>query len=156
MVLFGSDKITIKLDKFDYKPGDIINGDIFLNLKKPIQARKLSVSLIGKRKSTHYSIGSRKTSYYTFYDLDIPVGGDKEYQNEEVPFQIKIPSDILYSETARDKITDELTEKIGSFGSVIGAMTLGASHITWEVRAQLDVPMKFDLRKSQDIVISDK
>lgn len=33
---------------------------------------------------------------------------------------------------------------------------MGQSRISWSVRAQLDVPMKLDVKKSQDIVITEK
>ena len=155
MGLFGPDKITLTLEKFDFKPGESIKGHVTLNLKKPVQARKLQVSLIGKRKSTSYHNGRRSTNYTTVFDFDLPIGGEKEYQNEQVPFEIKIPSTILNSENYKEKMTDALEDKLGSVGSIIGAMAVGASHINWEVKAQLDVPMKLDVKKSQDIIISD-
>jgi len=33
MGLFGPDKITVTLDKLQYKPGDVIKGTVGLNLR---------------------------------------------------------------------------------------------------------------------------
>lgn len=49
MGLFGKEKITLTLEKYDYSPGDKIKGTVNLNLKKPTEARKLYVALIGKK-----------------------------------------------------------------------------------------------------------
>ena len=155
MGLFGKEKITLMLDKFNFKPGDTIKGNISLHLKKPMHARKLEVSLIGKRKTRRRTSRGSQTYYETIYDFDIPVDGEKEYQNEQYPFEIKIPSDILSDKTARDQIQDTLEEKIGTAGTFVSAMTMGTYRINWEVRAQLDVPMKLDVKNSQDIVISE-
>jgi len=155
MGLFGPDKITLTLEKFDFKPGESIKGQVSLNLKKPTLARKLQISLEGTRKVTSYRNGNRRTSYQKVYDFDLPIGGEKEYQNEQVPFEMKIPSTILNMETYKDKMTDALEDKLGAVGSVLGAMAAGASHIEWKVKAQLDVPKKLDIKKSQDVVISE-
>ena len=155
MGLFGKEKITLMLEKYDFKPGDTIKGNISLNLKKPVHARKLEVSLIGKRKTRHHTSRGSQTHYEKIYDFDIPIAGEKEYQNEQYPFEIKIPSDILSDKTARDTMQDSLEDKIGTAGTFISAMTMGTYRIYWEVRAQLDVPKMFDVKKSQDIVISE-
>ena len=48
--MFGSKgKIDISIQKFNYAPGDIISGNVALTLKKPVQAREMSISLIGEQ-----------------------------------------------------------------------------------------------------------
>lgn len=156
MGLFGKEKITLIMDKYDYAPGEKIKGTISLSLKKPTNARKIEVSLIGKRKTRHRTSKGTRTSYETVYDFDMPLDGEKEYQNEQYSFEIPIPSDLLYAKTARENAQDQLEDKLGAAGAFIGAMAMGQSRIDWSVRAQLDVPMKLDVKKSQDIVITEK
>ena len=156
MGLFGPDKITFTLEKYDYKPGDKIAGSVKLNLKKPTSARKLEISLIGRRKTTRRTSKGTQTSYETVYDFSVPLGGEQEYQDGQYSFEIPIPSDILYEKSAQQRAQEKLEDKLGAAGSIIGAVAMGGrSRINWSVRAQLDVPMKLDIKKSQDIVISE-
>ena len=108
MGLFGKEKITLMLEKYDYKPGEKIKGTVKLNLKKPTNARKLEVSLMGRRidKQTSMAVGpmimsggrrghQSSTHYTTVYDFKMPLDVEKDYQTGEYPFEIKIPADIL-------------------------------------------------------------
>ena len=159
MGFFGKDKMALSLEKYNYKPGDKIKGTIKLDLKKPIQARKLEISFIGRRvdKQSSASIagmasGSRghhsRTSYTNIFEFDMPVDGEKEYLNQSYPFEIKIPNDILQNNPSVE----------GKFGQASSALKMIAgvsSRIDWIVRAQLDIPKKFDVKQSQKIILSE-
>jgi len=60
---------------------------------------------------------------------------------------IPIPNDPLYANSLQNTIKDQLENNLGAVGSFIGATAMGQSRISWEVRAQLDVPMKLDINK---------
>ena len=156
MGLFGPDKITVTLDKYQYKPGDIIKGSVGLNLRKPIRARKLVVSLLGKVKTTHRdSKGHMQTEDVVIYDFTIPLDGENDYLSEMYNFEIKIQSDLLQMHSSSQQIQEMLKAKLGTVGAILGQMaTGGQSPVRWMVRTQLDIPMKLDVHKSQDIVIS--
>ncbi len=159
MGLFGKEKITLHLEKYSYKPGENIKGTIKLNLKKPTQARKLEVRLIGRRINKQSGISAAslatgnsrnrsKTQYQTVYDFKLPVDGDKEYHNEEFPFEIPIPADILSNNPTLDG-------KLGQAATAVKMLTGVSSRIDWIVKAQLDVPKAFDVKKSQKIVLNE-
>ncbi len=155
MGLFGPDKMVLNLEKTMFKPGEKIVGNIQLNLKKPMQARKLEVSLVGKLKTRRRTSKGVQTQYEKFYDFDVPIGGEQEYQNENVSFEIPIPKDVLDMKSAQHNAQDKLEEKLGALGSVVGAMTMGQSTLSWYVCSQLDVPKKLDIKDKRDIVISE-
>ncbi len=157
MGLFGPDKITVTLDKYQYKPGDIIKGSVGLNLRKPIRARKLVVSLLGKVKTTHRdSKGHMQTEDVVVYDFTIPLDGENDYLSEMYKFEIKIQSDLLQMHSSNQQIQQILQAKLGTFGAILGQIvTGGQSPVRWMVHTQLDIPMKLDVHKSQDIVISE-
>ena len=157
MGLFGPDKITVTLDKYQYKPGDIIKGSVGLNLRKPIRARKLVVSLLGKVKTTHRdSNGHMQTEDVVIYDFTIPLDGENDYLSEMYKFEIKIQSDLLQMHSSNQQIQQILQAKLGTFGAILGQIvTGGQSPVRWMVHTQLDIPMKLDVHKSQDIVISE-
>jgi len=159
MGLFGPDKITLNLEKYNYTPGETIKGTIKLNLKKPTLARKLEVAFIGRRidrQSSASVIGMASggrhhhssTTYTTVYEFKMPVDGEKEYQKDEYPFEIKIPSDILQNNPT-------LEGKLGQAATAIKMLAGVSSRIEWFVKAHLDVPKKLDIKKSQKIVLSE-
>jgi hypothetical protein len=158
MGLFSKDKITLTLEKYDYRPGEKIKGMIKLNLKKPVLARKLEVSFIGKRidKQSSASVAgfasgrkgySSHTHYTKVFDFTIPVDGEKQYQNQEYPFEIKIPDNILSTNPTLDG-------KLGQAATAVRMLTGASSRIDWIVRTSLDIPKKFDVNKTQKIIIS--
>lgn len=156
MGLFGPDKIVITLDKYQYKPGDTIKGSVGLNLRKPVHARKLQVSLLGKVRTTHRdSKGHVQTQDVVVYEFTLPLDGENDYLGEMYNFEIKIQQDILQMHSSTQQLQQILQQKLGTFGTILGQMAMGGqSPVRWMVHTQLDIPMKFDVQKSQDIVIS--
>ncbi|MCX6667620.1 MAG: hypothetical protein NTV74_05220 [Euryarchaeota archaeon] len=156
MGLFGPDKITVTLDKYQYRPGDVIMGSVGLNLRKPTRARKLVVSLLGKVKTTHRdSKGRMHTEDVIVYDFTIPLDGENDYLSEMYKFEIKIQSDLLQMHSSTQQIQQLLQSKLGAIGGILGQMAMGGQGpVRWMVHAQLDIPMKLDVHKTQDIAIS--
>ena len=161
MGLFGKEKITLMLEKYDYRPGETIKGTVTLNLKKPTAARKLEVALIGRKisKQSNMAVGPMvmgggkrghhsSTQYQTVYNFSIPLGGDMEYHQGEYPFEIKIPSDILQNNPT-------LEGKLGQAATAVKLLAGVSSRIDWIVKTQLDVPMGLDVKNSQKIVLSE-
>jgi len=151
MGLFGPPKITMKLDKFSFNPGEVVNGTVTINLKKPTYARKLEVSLIGVRRTSQMTNKGSKTSWQTVYSFEIPVSGEKEYQNETIQFQLPIAQDVLNAKTSQQAVQDGLEDKLGTAGSLISAVAVGTGQTKWKIRAQLDIPKAFDVKIDQDI-----
>jgi len=159
MGLFGGEKITLTLEKYDYRPGDTVKGTIKLNLKKPVQARKLTVAFIGKKIQHQSSAsvagiamgssGRRGSSHSSqiVYNFDMPLDGEKEYHKQEYPFEMKIPSDLLQN-------APKLEGKMGTTVKALQVLGGVSTRIDWYVKAELDVPMKIDVKKSQKIVLS--
>jgi hypothetical protein len=59
--MFGSKgKINISIQKTNYAPGDTVSGNVALTLKKPVEAREMSISLIGEQLMTHTQDISRR------------------------------------------------------------------------------------------------
>jgi len=152
MGLFGPPKITMTLEKYNFIPGEIAKGTVKLNLKKPIYARKLLVSLIGVRRVRQ----GNSWKWQKVYDFDMPISGEKDYQQEEVPFELHIPPDILQARTQQQAIQEGLEGKLGGAGSLISAVAVGTGTTNWKIRAQLDVPKKLDVKVDQDIQLYSK
>jgi hypothetical protein len=154
MSLFGTDKISLTLEKYYFKPGDKIKGTVKLYLKKPTKAKKLEVSFIGTKKDIQTGMGigptasdSRQTKTIKVYDFTLPLDGEKNYQEEEYSFELKIPEDIF--QTAQ-----KLNGKIGTAITALKTISGVYSSVDWCVKSELDVPMSLDVKKSQKIVLS--
>ena len=85
-IAFWKGKIELMLQKHSYSPGETINGEIHLKLKKPIKARKIEIRLLGQEKITSRHVSSRggyhtRTNTYTICDVRIPLDGEKDYLN---------------------------------------------------------------------------
>jgi len=152
MGLFGAPKISLTLEKYNFTPGELAKGTIKLNLKKPTYARKLQVSLMGVRKVRR----GNNWQWQKVYDFDMPVSGEKDYQQEQIPFELKIPPDILDARTSQQAIQDSLEDKLGAAGKFISAVSVGTGKTEWKIRAQLDIPKKLDVKATQDIQLYGK
>jgi sporulation-control protein spo0M len=149
---FGKGKIDIAIQKTNYAPGATVSGNVALTLKKPVQAREVSISLIGTAWVTTYSgtttssgvgitggegitLGTRKSSsswkeHKRIYDFKQQLDREKEYTGaREYHFEIRIPADILS----------------------LGTQTTG--RIKWCLLAKLDIPRGLDIKKKVDITI---
>lgn len=95
-------QIEIILDKYQYSPGETINGKIKLTIKKPMISKELKISLIGQQKirSRRMNINKRtSTNEYKnveIFNFTMPLHKQKEYsiRGQEIDFQIKIPENI--------------------------------------------------------------
>ena len=116
-------------------------------MKKPTYARKLLVSIIGVRKVRQ----GNSWKWQKVYDFDMPISGEKDYQQDQVQFELHIPPDILDPRTQQQAIQEGLENKLGAAGSFISAVSVGTGKTNWKIRAQLDIPKKLDVKIDQDI-----
>jgi len=161
MGLFGGEKISLMLEKYNFTPGEVIKGKVKLNLKKPVNARKLEVAFVGRmiQKQSAASVAGlasmasgrgaqSKTEYTTVFSFKMPLAGEKEYHNEEYPFEIKIPDNILQD-------NQKLEGKAATAATALKVLGGVSSRVDWFVKTELDVPMKLDIKKSQKIILSE-
>ncbi len=163
---FKKDQIDIKLEKYTYTPGETIKGSVGLKLKRPLQAKKLMVALIGQRIVHQGSIAvgpvrvgnqGQQTQVYTIYHFEIPLDEEAVYYHEFYPFEIQIPSDILQS--AQQNFNSTLTglgKTLSDIAQVMNQLSLSDSRVEWSVEAKLQVPLKIDIVNSQKIVLSEQ
>ena len=155
MGLFSKNKLTLKLEKFAFAPGETIKGSFIIDLKKTYYIRKIQVSLIGRRKEEYvHPKNGVSYNYYNVFDFDLPLAPEGDYQYQQFHFEIKIPSNILqHSETPVGFDPDSTLGKIQQFGRAFTNAKLFP--IEWLVQAHIDIPKNFDLKKKQEIIISE-
>ncbi len=153
--------MTLQLEKYDFKPGDVIKGYVKLNLRKPQQGRKLLVAFRGTRVDTvmvrttdskgipSSHMEKIKTIIYNF---ELPLDEENTYLTEMYPFEIKIPADLLATIDQKPPV-----HNLELFGHTLPLQMSNAplsTVILWTVNGHLDVPLKIDVRAEQQIVVS--
>ncbi len=163
---FKKDQIDVKLEKYAYTPGETIKGHVGLKLKRPVNAKKLMVALIGLRivHQGNIAIGpirvgnqGQQTQVYTIYHFEIPLDEEAVYYHEFYPFEIQIPPDILQS--AQQNFNSTLTglgKTFSEIAQVMNQLSMSGSRVEWSVEATLQIPLKIDIANSQKIVLSDQ
>lgn len=154
MLGLGKGKITIKLTKFNFNVGDTISGVVTLDLKKPVQARELSIALRGDRKSPGgIQRGDRNQQNKRVYEFEVHLDGEKEYQpGMEYPFEIVVPDNV-------QSVNTNMPGSGGVLGSVMkvaqtaAAITGNFTMLKWYLHAKLDMPKGIDIKDNQDISI---
>ena len=139
----GKGKIDLILEKTSYAHGEVVNGQIKMMLKKPIQAKGVIVTLFAERVTTTMYNGSRQRKTQKVFEFSIPVDGEKLYEatQKDYTFQIQVPQENEIK--VEGKIGGAL-KAIQSFGKMM-------SPTKWFIEAKLDVPKGFDVRKKQQI-----
>ena len=159
--LFHKDQMTLQLEKYDFKPGDVIKGYLKLNLRKPLQGRKLTVAFRSTRIDTvmvtsHDSKGIPSTHMQKIktiiYNFEQPLDQENAYLSEMYPFEIKIPADILATIDQKAPVHN-LNIMGHTLPIPLGNQPL-STVIEWTVDGHLDVPLKIDVRATQQIVVS--
>jgi len=148
---FGKGKIEIQVPKFNFSPGETIDGNVILTLDKPMKAKGVTIELIGTKKSSslNMSKGRHSSSKTTIFNFKQPLDGEKEYSASELKykFQIKIPNDVLTQQAFGADIAGTLIKSAQ-------ILTGTSSRINWYLIARLDIPWKIDVSKKLQINIA--
>jgi hypothetical protein len=173
---FSKGKINIAIQKTNYAPGDIISGNVALTLKKPVNAKEVSISLIGEEITTRGGdiVGGRMGGGFTgvgrswgggtgggqgsptiqrIYDFKQQLDSEKEYsEGREYHFEIKIPADIL---GVGPQMPGGKLGQVLKVGQTVAAITGAVSRqrLQWYLLAKLDIPGGLDVSKKVDITI---
>jgi len=151
LIARGKGKITLRLDKMEFIPGETISGTLSLKMKKPVEAGSLNVGILGTMERTSYSRNpkggmSRNTRHETVFDFKKPIDGQKTYSGyKDYNFQLKIPTDIYKSSTG-NAVADTLVKS----AQILSGVT---SKIKWFVKANLEMK-GFDISKKVRINIA--
>lgn len=146
---FGKGSAEIRLDKYEFSPGETIKGNVKFTLKKVVHAKAVNIRLVGERKQSNFG-SQRKTFGNKGYVFDFikPLDMEKDYSGEfSYDFEINIPSNVLNQLSLGDGVAGTL---IKSAQILSGTNT----YINWYVTAYLDIPAGIDVSKKVQINIS--
>jgi len=139
---FGRGNIEVILEKYNYSPGETIEGKIILKLKKPIRAKKLKVGLRGEKKTKEIGEKPPEQKKTFIFNFEMPLDKEKEYFKGEYDFEIKIPKNVLAPKSA-----------IGSVLKGIQILSGRETRVNWYIIAYLDIPSGFDISKKVQVNI---
>lgn len=151
MGLLSKGTIELHLKKYNFNPGDEIEGTVRIKLKKPRPGKELTVSFIGQKIDRYVTtsgvIGSssRKGAdsdkkVQTIYSFKLPLAGEQEYHNNEYNFSILIPQDILdFREKSGPEMSEGMKTTMTAFTTIAGGTTHTDSKLKWMIKARLDI-----------------
>ncbi|MFH0922961.1 MAG: hypothetical protein V1811_02790 [Candidatus Micrarchaeota archaeon] len=144
--------IELLTDKTSYAFGETVTGKIRLKLKQPKKANALELRFYGeKSKGVAVSLGSSSNRAGSnaperIAEVRITVDGEKEYFNQEYPFEFALPKQnpvgLPDSEFAKTAI------------QVVAAFSGGTINVKWFLEAHLDLPMSIDISKKIQLTVA--
>ena len=149
-------KMVIVPEKFNYTAGETIKGKLTLTTKKPIKATSLKVSLVAVEKTSSVqrtgSSMKKSTNTKTVFNFEMPLDGEKEYNNAEYDFEIKIPENVMQR-------TNQMPDIGGGLGTALKAakyLTSGqtSNQIIWHLLGDLNIPGGRDIANKVQLNIT--
>lgn len=149
-------KIQITPGSFNYSPGDTVSGQLSLQLRKPVKASELSISLVGER----VSYNSRRTGFsrqpnyqgsnrtvQTVYNVKQVLDGSKEYSSGErsYNFKIKLPKNMISNFESDNAVMNTIVKT--------AQVIEGVNAINWYLVGDLDA-VGIDVKKKVQINIT--
>ena len=151
--MFGTSpgKIEIQIDKFNFRPGETIEGTVALRIKKPVKAKGVKIQLVCER-TQNLIASNRSRNKQIIFDIEQELDGEKEYEASEeslvYPFRIRIPKDLF-------KKPDFGEGGVGKMFNALGDIASALSNVKWTLIGRLDIPMGSDLSKKININITE-
>ncbi|KAA0005652.1 MAG: DUF3592 domain-containing protein [Thermoplasmata archaeon] len=164
------EKIEIKIKKTSYKPGEVIEGNVFLSFKKQIHGKSLKVSFNGEKIVGQSSRNGYQEVNFTFCKDEVVLDVEKDYFNESYPFRLKIPEDALQKAKDFDwreygfvlnkqvKPSDRLSSLSKKASKILEySQSPGFIHFNeynqWYIEVVLETPKRFDIKSRKNINI---
>ena len=138
--------IELLTEKTSYSFGETVKGKIRLKLKQPKNAKALELRFWGEVTQTTVQFGSStdtKQQKRIVSEVRVALDGEKEYFNQEYPFEFALPK--------RD--AHELNDALKTIVGVAQTLTGGFPNTKWFLQARLDVPMSLDINKTMQLNI---
>ena len=144
----GSMKLT--LPRTTFGAGEAITGSFELLVKKPIEGKKLIVSLIAKEVETYYRNGKRHTRTHEVYRDEKIIEEARSYHpghKATHEFEIQAPGDGSSQAQVPD---NAIAQTIVGVAKALGA---GRRRLKWRVEARLDAK-GVDLATSTKVMVN--
>lgn len=102
-------KAELTLNKYQFAPGETIEGQFKFTLDKPQVARSVGVSFYGLQQTTQMTGGRRSTRTTKIFDFTQPLDGEKEYPAGEsvYPFTLRVPENLNMAQTPEGTLAAE-------------------------------------------------
>ncbi len=148
-------KITILLDKYTFKPGEIINVKTQLDLNSELTSRSLNCVFYGTTNKHRRSYFNKRA--YTSREAFIEVRKELELKTANsgtFNFEIKIPADLalrdplqIFRRAYKSKVPDSISNLLDGVLSIFGIKP------KYFIKVYLDLPNKFDIISQKEIFI---
>lgn len=165
-----SEKIKIEIKKTNYRPGEVIEGNVFLNFKKQRHGKLLKVSFVGEKIVEQRDRDGYQERSFIFCKNEVVLDVDRDYFNESYFFRLKIPEDALQKAKDFDwreygfvlnkqvKLGDKTislskkASKILEYAQAHGFVQFN-EYDRWYIEAVLEIPKGFDIKSMRELTV---
>lgn len=149
LLRFLRGKITLSLPVTTFSPGDTIKGSFELHAKKPINGKRLVVSLIGtQHERTRQKDGKSNSRSYEIFRQEILIEEAREYPagyKEVYPFELPVPAS-----DGPEFMNNDLLRSLVSAASFLGNRRI---EVRWRLEARLQAK-GIDLAGSRRVTLN--
>lgn len=134
---FGKGKATLTLDKYQFSPGDKITGTIAFDLKKPVEASGVVVTLMAYNQTTTNTNGQQMTNSQKVFEFHLPLDGEKTYPagNSTYTFSLTVPTNVAGARNAGMTSDNAALNTVMNVAQMFGNMN--TSVMKWYVEGRL-------------------
>jgi hypothetical protein len=140
---FLKGNIVLNLDKYNFKPGEVINGTLTLNLKKQVKGKELIIRLIAYEVRRQMSRKGGSSSSTKIYDIKIPLDGEKDYIPSSQPLVYKFNITIPKSVGSPNELPNNTLGSVIKTAQFISGVN---NTVKWYLEGRLSIPW-FDIKK---------
>jgi len=145
---FMKGSIKLSLPQTGFEPGQTINGSFALEVKKPIQSKKLIVSLIGLKITKTRDGDKTRTRTDEIYRNEVVIEEARDYpagHTAEHKFELATPN---------TGSSDFMNSALGqTVGAALRLLSSRSTRLKWKVEARLDTK-GVDLAASKSVSIN--
>lgn len=148
----GDGKMELSLASLNVSPGSKLDGTATLTLNTDVKAKGVIASLVAEQVFiTRNMRGQVQRRTETLYRKDEQLDTEKLYTKGSGPLQYKFS--FVVPQTGPTNANQQSTP-VGLIGGIIGSFAgAGEGPVRWFVKVKLDLPLAFDVSKSQEINI---
>jgi len=138
----GRGNVKVVLNKTSFAFGETIEGNLEINLKKPITTNYTEVVLRLQEKTTRFRNGKRETSYQTLHEDKVRLANEQSL----TPGKILVPFKILIPPVDFPKFSNA---GVAQAVKVVGMLMGTSAKFIWTVKGHVDVPSAIDMRSKR-------
>jgi len=144
----GSGSMDLRLNKNSFYPKESIEGTATMHLNGEVKARGIAARFWAERTESRYRNGRSGSHTVILFEDSRQLDTERNYtirdSGKPYPFSFTVPDGILAAPVSGQGVINGLMNTFRSWGN---------NNVRWKIEVKLDIPMAFDISKTQAISV---